>query len=103
VTTAEYSETAGLNDFMSYDGLGMVGETAQSVTTRSARTWPSGKRQALLHKTTYSGTCADTQPTTKTLSSARRVYRPANAPPPPAGYGSGLVVSSTNHANSYCL
>lgn len=98
----EYSETTNPNDFVSYDGLGMVGETTQSVTTRSARTWPSGLCQALVHRTTYSGGCPESYPTVKTLSSARRVYRPAGAPLPPAGYGGELVVSSTNNPNSYC-
>jgi hypothetical protein len=100
-TGIEYSETTGLNDFVSYDGLGMVGETTQSVATHSARTWPSGLCQTLVHKTTYNG-CSENVPTVKTLSSARRVYRPAGAPPPPAGYGADLVVSSTNLPKFSC-
>jgi hypothetical protein len=101
-TGTEYSETTGLNDFVSYDGLGMVGETTQSVTTRSARTWPSGLCQTLVRRVTWSGNCPETYPTSKTLSAARRVYRPAGAPPPPTGDGGELVVSSTNYPNSYC-
>jgi hypothetical protein len=98
----EYSETFGLNDFVSHDGLGMVGEATTSVTVRSARTWPDSTCRSLVHATTWSGTCLETYPTTKTLSGARRVYRPAGAPPPPTGYGGEWIVSSTDHPNSYC-
>lgn len=101
-TGTEYSETFGLNDFVSFDGLGMVGESATSVVVRSARSWPDGRCQELLRVVTWSGGCPEYYSTTKTLSAARRVYRPAGAPPPPAGVAPGLVVASRDNPGSYC-
>jgi hypothetical protein len=86
-TGTEYAETFSPIDYVSYNGLGMDGETTASVVARSARTWPDGRCQDLVSKTCWgsSGSCCDTSPTTKTLGAARRVYRPAGGPPPPTG------------------
>ncbi|MEZ4362811.1 MAG: hypothetical protein R3B48_21650 [Kofleriaceae bacterium] len=100
-TGTEYAESFGLNDHVSYDGLGMVGEAMTSVVVRSARTWPDGRCQLLVRRVTWNGGCPETYATTKSLPSARRVYRPAGAPPPPAGNGGELIVSTHNN-NAYC-
>jgi hypothetical protein len=91
-TGLEYSETTGPNHFVSYDGLGMVGQATSSVVVRSARTGAEGRCQIVVRETTWSGTCYMTNPIAWTLPSARRVYRPAGAPPPPTGSGGELVV-----------
>ncbi len=98
----EYSATAGPNDFVSYDGIGMVGEATQGATVRSMRSWPDGLCQTLVHQVTWSWSCAETHPTTQWLAAARKVYRPAGAPPAPEGWGGEVVVSSTNHNGAYC-
>lgn len=100
-TGTEYSPTNGANDFVSFDGLGMVGESVTSVVVRSARVWPSGQCQTLVRKVTHRGTCPETYPISWTLASGRAVYRPAGAPPPPTGYGGELVMSTTN-LTTYC-
>ncbi len=102
-TGNEYSESVGLTTFLSWDGLGMVGQaTASNVVVRSARRYSDGRCQPLGHRTTWSGGCPEVNPTTKTLAAGRRIYRGAGAPPPPAGTGPYYVVSSTNHPGSYC-
>lgn len=100
-TGTEYAESFGLNDFVSHDGLGMVGESVTSVVVRSARTWPDGRCQELVREVTWSGSCPEYYTTSKTLSMGRKVYRPAGAPPPPAGVGAPLVVDYQNN-NGYC-
>lgn len=100
-TGTEYAESTGLNDFVSFDGLGMVGEATASVITRSARNWSDGRCQVLLRRVQYAG-CFEDFATTKTLTAARRVYRPAGAPPPPSGTGPGLVVVSENRPTHQC-
>jgi hypothetical protein len=101
-TGTEYAESSGYNSFVSWDGLGMVGESTAQVVVRSARTVPDGKCRRLVRRVTYSGNCPEELATTKTIGAARAVYRPAGAPPPPAGYGSSLVVSATNYPRSHC-
>jgi hypothetical protein len=101
-TGVEYSETSGPNNFVSYDGLGMVGSATTSVTVRSARTWPDGRCQVLVRRYFYIGGCFNDSVTNKQLAAARRVYRPAGAPPPPAGYGEELVVATRNFPTTQC-
>jgi hypothetical protein len=102
-TGIEYSETSGPNNFVSHDGLGMVGSAITSVTVKSARSWTDGRCQVLVRRFFYgAGGCFDDSVTNKQLASARRVYRPAGAPPPPTGSGGELVVATTNFPNSQC-
>ncbi len=101
-TGIEYSETTGPNHFISHDGIGMAGQTTTAITARSARNSYDGRCQKLIHVTTYSGVCPISRPTSKAVSAARQIYRPAGAPLPPAGYGPDLAVSSSNVPNSHC-
>lgn len=103
-TGTEYAEALSLTDYVSYNGLGMDGETTASVLVRSARSWPDGRCQALLRETCRgrAGYCCDTTRVGTTLAAMRRVYRPAGGPPPPAGTTTGVVVSTIIYPNGHC-
>jgi hypothetical protein len=103
-TGTEYAEALSPTDYVTYNGLGMDGETTTSAVVSSARSWPDGRCQVLVHRTCWGSqsTCCETNPTTKTIVGARRVYRPALGPTPPAGNGTNVVVSSTSHPTSQC-
>ena len=103
-TGTEYAEALSLTDYVSYNGLGMDGETTRSVTVRSARSWPDGRCQQLMTTTCYGkmNNCCDSAPASKTLAAARVVYRPAAGPTPPAGSGTDVTVSTVNHPNLLC-
>jgi hypothetical protein len=103
-TGTEYAEVVRSTDYPSFDGLGMVGETAAaSVRMQSARSWPDGRCQALVTQICYNDPgCCESVATTKVLASVRRVYRPAGGPTPPSGTGEDLVVSNIFYPNSPC-
>lgn len=94
-TGTEYSDGNSTSGFVSYDGVGMVGENTTSVWVGYART-SDGLCNQLLEKVTWGGRCPQYDATAQLLSTARIVYRPAGAPPPPSGEGPGLVVKSSN-------
>jgi hypothetical protein len=71
------------------------------VRTVSARTASDGRCQQLVQRETWRHGCPEDQPTQNTLASARKVYRPAGAPPPPAGTGPHFVVTLINN-NANC-
>jgi hypothetical protein len=98
-TGTEYADGSTYSGFGSYNGLGMVGETTTSVTVYSARTGFSGSCQRLIHRQSWGNNrfCYQDSETSKTLTMARRIYRPTAAPPPPAGSIGGLIVSSVNY------
>jgi hypothetical protein len=102
-TGTEYSEGGpnAFNDFVSFNGVGMVGESTTSVRVVSGRTASDGRCQQLVQRVTWNHGCPEDHPTLKVLASARKVYRPAGGPPPPAGTGPNFVVSVFNN-NASC-
>jgi hypothetical protein len=94
-TGTEYADGTSTSGFVSYDGVGMVGENTASVWVGYARTF-DGRCNQLLEKVTWGGHCPEYHGTQKLLSAARVVYRPAGAPPPPTDEGPGLVIKSTS-------
>lgn len=94
-TGIEYSDSTYANSFVSFDGIGMVGETTTSVWVGWARSSSDGRCQTLVEKITYGGSCPEYHATQKLLASARKIYRSPSAPPPPAGAGPDLIVKST--------
>jgi hypothetical protein len=93
------------NTYGTHDGAGMVGNSWASVVVRSQRD-ASGQCRPLVRRVTYRGGCPEYYQSTKTISTARRVYRPGigSYPSDPAAFGpwNGVVVSSQNNPNSYC-
>jgi hypothetical protein len=85
----------------SWDGLGMRGMTATTATTSSMR-GSDGICRALTDKTTYNGGCPEYRETSKTYSTATRVYRPtALVAATSVNRWPGYVVSSRNYS-AYC-
>lgn len=99
----EYADGAN-NSYGSHDGAGMVGNSWTSVAVQSQRD-ANGLCRPLVRKTTYRGGCPSYEQGSKTISTARRVYRPgvsSYAPDPAvASLWNGVVVSTINQ-NAYC-
>jgi len=79
----------------------MTGESATTVVVRSGRSEFDDRCQQLVREVTHFGVCPVYFPITVSLSNARRVYRPAAAPPPPSGAGEPLVMASED-SKSFC-
>ena len=99
----EYSEGVGAQ-YQSWDGLGMAGTTATTVTIKSTRD-RNGNCQALTWRWIWYG-CTEYSPTSKSMTNMRRVYRPHidTYADNPKGWNAwpGYVVKTTDKSNHHC-